>query len=177
MAALFNAPLKLPTHLNLPKFAWMQPYAATLCILHGEYTFDEGHALLPAHLAASDSLKRFSAEEAARINRAAEAAGEGRFPSWEYTPAGELLRNDERVAILDERELAKAAARETVLARYPGMRGFYKTLDRFEEAAHSDQVPETDFKPCVSLFPTLALFVNTLVEMGFQTWSWQSASD
>lgn len=100
-----------------------------------------GHASLRAvHRAACDPLLYFSSDENARINRA--AAGERRFGPegpklyW-YTPRGEHLRNEERVAILDEREQRRAAARAQILGRFPEMDGFYAAADLAGEAAHA----------------------------------------
>lgn len=111
------------------------PWAATLRRLDGE-----GQSSLRAvHRAACDTLLYFSDAEAARINRA--AADERRYGpggpklAW-YTPLGEYLRNEERVAILDEREQARAAARAEITDRFPEMAGFYAAADLVGEAAH-----------------------------------------
>ena len=111
------------------------PWAATLRRIDGE-----GQSSLRAvHRAACDTLLYFSDAEAARINRA--AADERRYGpggpklAW-FTPLGEHLRNEERVAILDEREQARAAARAEITDRFPEMAGFYAAADLVGEAAH-----------------------------------------
>jgi hypothetical protein len=110
------------------------------------HSFDAGHhhtGLRPAHAKACDTLRRFSEAEAARINRVAAAewrTGPGGPKLAWYTPLGEHLRNEERVAILDERERARAAARREITARFPAMDGFYATLDLVDEPAHAGDV-------------------------------------